>query len=230
MDTVSVTTRIIAISKSLTRDVDRNRGFDSLRNFLKCTPLLTSLSLSFLDEHWTDTEIVFRGLIAEPSPIILPHLKVLMIDGLRCKGGDLALFLRTHKSLEAVELNNLDLIGPHRDDTFADILKELAQFEHLTNFSCKQIAQHGFRINFPTLCIVQCIEMGWPWDQRDFGVEITYPNVWVSKNQWQAVAEEWEGVSSKLVGLSRDVVVTALEFHSDSNLSYTWNVGDGSDV
>jgi hypothetical protein len=180
--------------------------------FLKHTPLLTTLWLSFLDRDWKDTERIF---IEIADTVILSNLKNLTINGLRCIGQDMELFLQNHNSLEHLVFNNMDIEPP---GTLADVLDKASCLKYLTKFRCSQIAQDGFRVKFKTLCHVEVSDEGWSSDRHG---NDEHP-VWVNQFKYIGVAEEWENVSSKLHDLSRDVVVTTREIHTDWEEGYQW--------
>lgn len=149
---------------------------------------------------------------------MLPHLEDLTLDGLRCAGADLSLFLNNHNRLKKLELRNLDITG---SKSFASILVELKSCNKLTTFRCHQVAQNGFRTSFQTLG-----EMG--IKSYDFG-EFTQGRhefkdfLWVDVFRYSAVAEEWEGVHRKLGHLSSDVIVTNRTHKSDFDFDmYYW--------
>jgi hypothetical protein len=152
---------------------------------------------------------------------VLPYLEDLTVDGLRCTGADLSLFLNNHNRLKRLDLQNLDITG---SKSFASILVELKSFNKLTAFRCHQVAQNGFRTSFPTL---GKIEMS----SYDYGFvpEITVGRhefkdfLWVDVYRYTAVAEEWEGVQRKLGRLSRDVIVTNRTHKPDFDFAmYHW--------
>lgn len=147
--------------------------------------------------------------------VVLPNLKNLTIDGLRCIGQDLELFLENHNSLEHLVFENMDIETPC---AFADVLDKASCLKQLTKFRCSQIAQDGFRVKFSTLCYVEVSDHGWTsdWHGND-----EHP-LWVNQFKYTGVAEEWENVSSKLHDLSRDVVVTTQDLHTDWEGGYDW--------
>lgn len=207
--------------KSLNRRVDSNGGYNSLGKLLSQTPLLEELSLSFLGPDCTETEEFLAGLAK--SKEVLPSLKELSIHGMHCDANDFVLFLQSHNSLRRLSLLNMGFNCGPEDQTFVDILNILADFMRLRNFRCNQIAQNSFKITFPSLCHLEIDEYGREWDELTWDVEITWPNVWIKKYPYKAVAEKWEGVSQKLRGLSRDAVVTATDRGSDDDYGYHWS-------
>lgn len=133
---------------------------------------------------------------------MLPYLEDLTLDGLRCAGADLSLFLNNNNRLKQLVLRNLDITG---SKSFASILVELKSFKKLTTFRCHQVAQNGFRTSFQTLGEIEI-------SSYDFGFTQEEPEfkdfLWVNAFCYSAVAEEWEGVHRKLGHLSSDVIVT----------------------
>ena len=173
--------------------------------FLQHTPLLTRLWLGFLDKDWKDTSVLFSGIA---SKVMLLHLENLVLDGLRCEGEDLSLFLGNSKRLKRLELRNLDITGTK---SFSSILDEVKDLDRLTTFQCWQVAQNGFRTAFPTLgeieispCYFRLTEEDLDEEDIDGLKDFLMVNVF----RYIAAAEEWEGVHQKLVDLSNDVVVT----------------------
>lgn len=199
--------------------VDTPATISSVDVFLKHTPLLTELWLSFINTDWKDTKAIF-GRIAKS--VILPRLKRLDLNGMRCVGRDVQHFLRNHQALEAVDFANLDIEGP---GTFTNILDGLADLKNLTEFKSRQIAQNGLRTTFPTLCSIEASSSSFAWDSlvREFGEYITYePMLMVNQFPYCGEAEVWEGVSEKLRDLSRDLMVTGKTYHSDYPGGYVW--------
>jgi hypothetical protein len=45
------------------------------------------------------------------SRVVLPYLEDLTLDGLRCAGADLSLFLNNNNRLKQLDLRNLDITG-----------------------------------------------------------------------------------------------------------------------
>jgi hypothetical protein len=174
--------------------------------------------LSFLDKDWKDTKPIF---IEVADTVILPHLKHLTINGLRCIGTDLQLFLHNHNSLQQLALENLDI---ERPGTFADVLEKTSGLQFLTSFRCRQIAQCGLRTAFRTLCYVEASDQRQNFDERAINEDTTWPAILVSQYKYTGVAEEWEGVSGKLRDLSRDVYVTSKSRHSDHEGGYYWDL------
>ncbi|KAE9961593.1 hypothetical protein BLS_001710 [Venturia inaequalis] len=194
-------------------------SLSSIDLFLKHTPLLTELCLSFVSTNWKDTKAIL-GRIARS--VVLPQLKRLDFNGMRCAGIDLKRFLQNHQALQVVHFANLDIDGP---GTFTNILDSLADLQHLTDFKSRQIAQNGFRTTFPTLCLVEVSSPSLGWDAlvREFGEEITdEPISMVNQHPYSGGAEEWEGVSEKLRDLSRDLFVTDQSRSSDYSGFYVW--------
>jgi hypothetical protein len=184
--------------------------------FLIHTPLLTHLSLCFCDEEWKDSAIVF-GMIA--NRVVLPHLEDLALDGLRCSGMHLKLFLKKNNNgLKCLRLENLDILGPV---TFVDLLGELQSFDRLTSFQCRQIAQNGFRTAFATLGMIEIYDSS--ISEEEDGYQLDDESVFVNVFRYHAVAEQWEGVQGKLGDLKRDVIVTNRTYHCDSTFGgYHW--------
>jgi hypothetical protein len=75
------------------------------------------------------------------SRVVLPYLEDLTLDGLRCAGADLSLFLNNNNRLKQLDLRNLDITG---SKSFTSILVELKSSSKLTEFHCHQVAQNGF--------------------------------------------------------------------------------------
>jgi hypothetical protein len=134
---------------------------------------------------------------------VLPSLEDLTLDGLRCAGADLGLFLNNNNSrLKQLDLRNLDITG---SKSFASILVELKSCSKLTKFHCRQVAQNGFRTSFQTLGKIEISSCDFRFREE----EPEFKNfLWVNVFSYSAVAEEWEGVHRKLGHLSRDVIVT----------------------
>jgi hypothetical protein len=186
--------------------------------FISHMPLLGKLNLGFMDKQWKDSIIIF-GTIA--SKVVLPHLKDLTLDGLRCVGADLGLFFTNHNCLQNLTLRNLDITGA---TSFSDILSQLQQQQvKLINFECDQIAQNGLRTRFATFGYVtfDCEHHYRFKDDLEFFMDFTLVHI----SFYHAVAEQWEGVQRKLGQLSRDVIVTTRTYHADyPNLGYHWSL------
>lgn len=136
----------------------------------------------------------------------LPHLEELVLDGLRCAGEDLSLFLSSTKYLKRLELRNLDITG---SKSFASILNELKNLTRLTTFRCSQVAENGFRTAFQTLGDIEIGRSYFPpLTEGEENIDGLRDFLMVNVFRYIAAAEEWEGVHRKLGDLSNDVVVT----------------------
>lgn len=94
-------------------EIDSNTGYQSLREILKWTTLLSNLDLNFLDldYEWGGTDVILAGLAKEEDP--LTDFQELSITGMQCDGGDLEQFLRNQKKFLAnLDFNNMIIKGP----------------------------------------------------------------------------------------------------------------------
>ena len=186
-----------------------------LSTFLKHTPLLTQLSLSFFDKDWKDSEVIFNAV---STKVVLPNLDNLVLDAGRFAGVDLQLFLKKHNRLQSLELNNMDITG---SVSFADILGELGSFDKLKRFNSRQIAQNGFRTAFRTLGKIEFESSRYRYgkDELQFFKDFEWLNVF----RYVSVAEEWEGVQRKIGDLRRDLIVTHRTHEPDFDIGgYIW--------
>lgn len=80
----------------------------------------------------------------------LPHLSQLAIGHIRCKGEHLNTFLRNHRGVRTLRLENLDITG---SVAFADTLESLQHPDHhlLEDFTFRQIAQNTRRLYLHSL-------------------------------------------------------------------------------
>lgn len=152
-----------------------------------------------------------------------------MLFGIRCGGKDLGHFLSSHKNLQTLRLENLDVTGSQK---FADVLKVVEEMHDcLKQFSCRQIAQDSFRTFFKTLGSIEMSEdwhFAYPQDDDDKKEEADFFNSFVRVQgpfKYHGEAEELEGVQNKVGLLRQDLRISHLSYQPEfGNDSYWWMV------
>jgi len=175
-------------------------------------PLLTKLWLGFFDSEWKDTAVIFGEIVSRTT---LSHLESLTLDGMRCTGQDLAVFLESKNRLQHVDLQNLDILGPV---SFADILAVFESFDSLSHFHSNQVAQDGFRTLYRTYGNIEFASGGFRGELQFFD-----DFVLVGQSRYAAKIEQWEGVQRMLGELRQDLIVTSRTSHPYfSHEFYIW--------
>lgn len=151
----------------------------------------------------------------------LAQLSALSFDGIRCSGDDLIEFLSCHARLERLHLVNMDITGsvPYRS-----ALQVLSQSHtKLKSFESDQIAQNSYRLYLKKMGKIECTTFkgSLPRHPPDFFDDFEKVN---GPYRYTFVAEEWEGVQTKLAAMAKDIAVSNKTYMPEfgMDLGYFW--------
>ena len=158
--------------------------------------------------------------------VLLPRLQTLRLNGVRCCGSDLGLFLTAHTDLRTLYLENMDLTGP---EGFTDVLRVLeSNHDHLTSFRCYQIAHRSFRTFFQTLGDIETKSVSYfdeTWgnlsmiEGHDVFAEFCRIEM---PSKYSGSTEESEGVQQKIGLLRQDLRPSVKLYIPDVEGEYLW--------
>ena len=151
----------------------------------------------------------------------LSHLRRLTIAHVRCKGEHLNVFLRNHRSVQTLRLENIDVTG---SIAFADTLESLQHPDHhlLQDFTFRQIAQNSRRLYLHSLGKIyqessptnRFSRVKQEADFFDDFVDVRGPF------KYSGDAQSWEGIQDKIGLLKEDLRVSHKSYESEHDYGY----------